>query len=494
VNLRDALVRNTFWYGAVTVLGLVAGLIMSVVLARGLGPARMGDYTYLLWGWRMMMTLATLGFALATTRYTAEALARGNPQLARGFLAFFMRRQIQLAALVALALLPVVLALSPPALRWPFLAAILGLFPATIEGIYTHAIQGAQRYDITAQTSTLKMSLHLLAGVLAVAAGLDILGIFIGMALGTVITCLLQRWRALRLYPGPAVEVPPEARGEVRAFLMPLSAVMLLDALVWDRSEVFFLRLNAASTDIAFYSLAFGLATKAMILPEIFVGALLPTLSALHGRGSAAEFNRVYRTALRYVALAGAPIAVVGWTVAPGLITLLYGEPYLPAARIFEVLVAVAVLGAMRKVAWAALRAVGDRRAALHATWVAAMLNVGLAAALIPSLGTTGAIVANTAAQVIAGVWGFHAMARTHGSSFPAVDLGKIAAAAAAALIASWTVVQDSGDPLHLFAGAVIGFGTFMAACAVLRVLGSAEYAFLVTSTRRLVTARPTRA
>jgi hypothetical protein len=49
VSVRETLVRNTVWYGVVTVFGLAAGLVMSVVLARGLGPQQMGDFSYLLW-------------------------------------------------------------------------------------------------------------------------------------------------------------------------------------------------------------------------------------------------------------------------------------------------------------------------------------------------------------------------------------------------------------------------------------------------------------
>jgi O-antigen/teichoic acid export membrane protein len=41
MNLRHTLARNTAWYGGLTVVGLVSGLPMSVILARGLGPALM---------------------------------------------------------------------------------------------------------------------------------------------------------------------------------------------------------------------------------------------------------------------------------------------------------------------------------------------------------------------------------------------------------------------------------------------------------------------
>ena len=82
------------------------------------------------------------------------------------------------------------------------------------------------------------------------------------------------------------------------------------------------------------------------------MGALLPAFSALHGRGDTVELGRVYRTAMRYVAVAGLPIAAVMAALAPGVIHWLYGAAYLPAARLLSVLVVVAVVGALRKVAF----------------------------------------------------------------------------------------------------------------------------------------------
>ena len=49
------------WYGAVTLVGLVSGLVMSVILARGLGPSLMGDLSYVVWVERMLTALAALG-------------------------------------------------------------------------------------------------------------------------------------------------------------------------------------------------------------------------------------------------------------------------------------------------------------------------------------------------------------------------------------------------------------------------------------------------
>ena|GEM_PF-653692 len=474
-STRDTILRNTFWYGVVTALGLAAGLVMSIVLARGLGPARMGEYSYLLWLLRTVTAVATLGFAVATTRYTAAALGRDDARGAGAYLRFFVRAQLGATTAVAVLALPLVVWLAPAGLRWPLIVLLVGLFPTTLEAIYSHAAHGAQRYDLTAQASTLKMVLQLTAAVAAMAAGADILGLFAGITLATVASCALQRRRALALYPDRAGGVPGEARGELRAYLVPLSVVVALDALVWDRSEVFFLRLYGSSEDIAFYSLAFGLATRGMVVASVCAGALLPALATLHGRGAHAEFAGVYRAALRGVAMVGAPLAAVGAALAPTLVSLLYGPAYQPVAALLGPMLVVAVVGVMRTVAQAALRAGGDRRWALHATLLSAAVNVAAAAILIPSHGVWGALAANAGAQGLAATITFAGVARREHAGLPLLDLARIGGAAALAAVATSAVSGPDGGLVAVMRAAAVGGLVFVLAAALLGALGRRE-------------------
>jgi O-antigen/teichoic acid export membrane protein len=490
-NVRTALMRNTAWYGLVTFIGLGAGLLMSIILARGLGPSLMGDYSYLMWALRVLTALATLGWALATARYTAEAYAAGERERAWGFVRFFMRRQLVTTGLVVVAVMAIVLAEVEPRLRLPFIVLALLLVPVTVEGIYTHAVFGAQRYDLTTQTSTVKMAVHLLASIVVVALGFDILGLMLGLMLGTTVSCLLQRARARNVLGGPAVMPPPAARGEIRGYVVSLAVVAVLEALVRDRSEIFFLRLFAPPEEIAFYSLAFGLATRVMVVPEIAVGALLPALAALHGRGERDEFERVYRTAMRYVALSGAPTAALVAALAPGVIHWLYGAAYLPAARLLGVLAVMAVLGALRKVAAASLQAVGDRHCALTATGVAVALNIVLAFLFIPGHATAGAVLANSVAQVVASTWAFVGVARLHGARVPVGALARISVAAVLLFAVARVVAGDSHDLPRLILAAAAGGAAFLMAAVATRALGPREWTLLTTSTRRLLAARP---
>src|SRR5437879_9409714 len=144
---RQTIVRNTFWYGVVTAIGLVAGLLMSVVLARGLGPARMGDYSYLLWLMRTITAVATLGYALATVRYTAEALAQDDRPRAGALLRLFIRLQATTTAIVAVLLAPAVWILAPLDLRWPLLVILASLFPSTLDAYCSYGATDALPCD-----------------------------------------------------------------------------------------------------------------------------------------------------------------------------------------------------------------------------------------------------------------------------------------------------------------------------------------------------------
>jgi O-antigen/teichoic acid export membrane protein len=393
-------------------------------------------------------------------------------------------------ALVTLAVAPLVVSFAEPRLRAPLLVIVATLVLITVEGIYTHALQGAQRYDITARTSTIKMALQLVIAVVAIRAGAGVATLLAAMGLTLAISCWWQRRRVHDVYRA-GLDAPPAAMTpDVRAYLLPLSVVAVLDAIVWDRSPVFFLGLYATPEDIAYYSLAFGLATRIMVVPGIVAGALLPALSALHGSGAPEEFVHVYHSALRYVALVGAPLAALMAALGPGVIAWLYGDAYLPAAPLLGAMAGVALLAALRGVVWTALRALGDRSCALTATAVAADVNVGLAAALVPRWTTTGAVIATVAAQLTATIWVVVGIQRTHRMGLPGIALLKVAGAAGLTLVVAWSLAGDFHHPARLVAAAGAGLVVFLLACVAARLVGPQEWDFITTSTRRLLAMR----
>jgi len=492
VTTHQLLVRNTVWHAGVTVVGLLVGLLMSAVLARGLGPALMGDFAYIGWAARLLETVAMLAFGLAAVRYTATARAQGDPALAIGILRFLVRRQLGATAVVVVVVIPAILAFAPASLRWPFVIAVLTLFPETLEAMWMRGTYGAQRYDLTARNSTIKMSVQLLATVAALAGGLGLVGAFAAGTVATMVGCALQRRSAQALYPPAAASVPPGLRREIRDFVLPLSAVAVFQKLIWDRSEVFVLRFYVGPEDIAFYSLAFGLVARAMILPGMVVGALLPAFSALHGQGDLHEFRVVYRSAIRYAALIGTPLAAVIVGVATPTIELLYGAPYLPVVPLLRLLIAMALLGAVRDVAWLALEATGARRAMLTAAGTSFAVDLALAVVLIPRFGVMGAVAAAGTAQTLLSLWSFIAIRHRSQCTVGPSDLARILLAGTLAALATWLSAPARPAVLSIAVACLAGVVTYAVAGALFGVVRPREWTALGAGARRLVSLRPT--
>src|SRR6185436_18007855 len=200
------------WHGLVTLVGLGSGLVMSVILARGLGPQRLGDFSYVTWAWAVLEAIATLGLALATARYTADRVSRGDVAGAWGFARHLLRRQLVVTTVVIGVALALVGWLAPPHLRLPLVIVTVALLPVTVESIYTHALQGAQRYDVTARLSTLKMSVQIVVVAAVLALGGGLVAVFAVSVLTLGMSCWLVRRAALRVY-GPAPPTSPTRRG-----------------------------------------------------------------------------------------------------------------------------------------------------------------------------------------------------------------------------------------------------------------------------------------
>jgi O-antigen/teichoic acid export membrane protein len=216
-------------------------------------------------------------------------------------------------------------------------------------------------------------------------------------------------------------------------------------------------------------------------------GALLPTLATLHGRGALDEFNAVYRTALRYVALTATPLAVLGIVLAPGIITMLYGPAYDPAARLLAWLLAFSAINSMRVTAWYALSAMGDRTWTLKITAVAAVLNIAAAALLIPPLGTMGAVIATGGAQVLVTLAGLFVVGRLRGCGFPFLDVAKTILAAGVALGVHIALPFGDGTVAELLVAGTVTFAVFSCVCLLTGAIGSREYSFVASATRRLM-------
>src|SRR5215467_365499 len=235
-------IRNVFFSGVRLAIGTLATICTSAMMARTLGPSNAGLYSYAMWLVGTLGVLANIGLPVALTKYVSEYIGRGDTVTAARLAKRLLLTQLWVAAGIS------GLALCFVVLRTPYRAMIpvvslMILVQALQQGLLA-GLAGIQRFDRIAEVSLYTA----LAQVGAVGVATLLHSGVLGMLAATVLGLLIGTWAAykpvrsllLGLASGQSVHPVPskDLLVQVRKFCFTISYILLLDSIVWQRSEV----------------------------------------------------------------------------------------------------------------------------------------------------------------------------------------------------------------------------------------------------------------
>lgn len=430
--------------------GVAGTLLVSVLAARALGPEGFGTYRLVLTLVWVLEALSVLGFPSAVTRYVAEVSATRGPAAARAV----VRALLTAATLVyAVGFIGLVLARGEVArfYRDEGLADLLVLgglavLPGLWAGLFAAAVQARGRFAALARVAVAQSALALAGTVIVLGAGGGVaallgLGVVVNAA-GAALTGALVR-RALGTSaatgagggpaeppPGGAGRLEPEVRRRMWRYTLTLSAIGLVNGVLSERLEIFFLGRLWTPAEVGFYSLAVTLALHARRLgPGALGEVLFPVITRLESLGDRWGVGHAWREATRGLAVLALPLAVGGAWLAEPLLLVLFGGAYLAAAPTVAVMFVTTAVVSLALPSGAVILARERQGFVLRASLVLAAFNVVADLALIPSWAALGAALANLLTQ---GVWllvQVGAVRRWLGVAPPTADVARAAAA-----------------------------------------------------------------
>ena len=454
-------IRNILFSGLRLLVGAGGTICISAIMARTLGPQNMGVYSYAMWVVGTLGILANIGLPSALTKYISEFLGGGDRATAVKVGRRLLRTQLIVATVVA-ALTACLWFLKTPYRSMMLLAAVMILLQALQQGLLA-ALAGIQRFDKIAWNSLYVA----LAQVASVGAAALLHAGVLGMLWATLAGLVLGTWLAYRtvdqlLFKMPVAKMPvaqpaqkteiPDVFRRIRKFSMTISYVLLLDTIVWQRSEVLFLKWYSTLPQIAFYTLAFSISAKLTEVSGTFSSTLLPLYSESYGRHGLRQVGQVYVTALRYLQMIMVFPCFLAAAICGPLVNLLYGSSYGPVVLPLQLLLISLALTSIGVVGSPLL--VGTEKQsfiAKYGTFVA-VLNVAMDFFLIPHYGALGAAIANCTAQVVGVLGGTIYTLRYAGAKFPWKTTAVIyfAATVSAAPSAYCFSATHSGFPLRI--------------------------------------------
>jgi O-antigen/teichoic acid export membrane protein len=400
--------RNSIWFGVETGFLFLTTLVTSIAMARAIGPQRLGYFNYIMWLANISGVLGSLGVPAATSKYMAEYLGRGEHGIARAIFGATMRLQGAMACAVTCVGIGLILTVGDPQHRLVSAIQVASMLPAMLTFVPAQANAARENLRANAVASIVGTTLFAISIILSLVLGWDLLGIATGILIYRSVELLIRLipvWRWVNSLP--KTTLPDEVKRRMFKFSANSIILMILNIVVWDRSDVILLKtLSSDISQITFFTVAFNLVEKALILPGMFAAGVTVTVNAQYGRDKT-KLNAIISSSARYLVLLSAPVLLGLAAISSPAMRLAYGRQYIAAIPVLTLAAIMALPKPLNPPAQQMLQANEQQRFLIVWGICCGIANITIDWLLIPRFGALGAAIGNGTAQMlgVAGPW-----------------------------------------------------------------------------------------
>lgn len=392
MSLAHQFTVNVIAQGLARVLSIAANLALTLAVARLMGTAAFGGFSYVLAFITIAVALADLG----TTAVLARGLSQQKDAERAAYLGNFLFMRLLLMVIVALGaiavalccahkLLPALLiaAAGLPALATRFFEPIYQVYGKPWLSLWSNMVFGIGQL--------------ILAGLVWLYPQMDLTLLIAGFVASNLAYTLVALGMMLKL-------VRPRLRPNcllLKAIVMvaaPIGVSSLFTTVI-SKADVIILEYLRTASEVGLYSAAYRILDLAVFMAITLVTPLIPILSheIVVDRDMALKRCRLF---FQVAGVCTLPVAIVTPVVGEPLITLVLGAAYLPATGVLNILVWNFVLIVLTLLGSTINLANGEVKHAYWNTPLAAAVNLGLNFWLIPRLGIEGAAWSALAGQI----------------------------------------------------------------------------------------------
>lgn len=415
------------------------GLLVSVLIARAIGPEDFGRYSYLVWLSGALVMIANNGLNTTGIRFISECLGLESDESARRVHAWLRRQQWLWMAGVALVFLAVMPYFRPAGWEGGLtLFAAVVLVSMFTKGFYLFDIsmaKGHGRFGIEAATTVLMSVLNTLVVAIMFFTGAPLTAYLILFAListGHMASSGVMLKRAgLRPLPG---EIESEVKVRMKAHLI-WTMVLTGVAVLGNRSiEIWLLNSLVGPAEVGYFAIAAALTRGGVdLLSSGLSTVLMPVMAHAYGAAGQRGVNSILSDSVRYFQFLGFLLAGSGMLLAPVVVTAMYGAHYEPAIMVLRVMVVVGGLALTEGAFGALLSTTDNQRLRAGFAVMAVSISAIAAIALIPKYGLEGAVIAHAVSRGIIIVAMVAGISRVMALELPKRELYRLTFAALAA-------------------------------------------------------------
>ncbi len=414
-----------------------AGLVVSALIARSVGPEAFGRYSYLVWLTGVLILVGNNGLTTSGIRFVSESLGRGSESDAANVQGWLLKRQLACIGLVSLVYLLTMPYFRPAGWEsgslWLFAAIVLVSSIAKTMYIFNISIaKGHGRFDIEAYSAIVISLLNAAAVLVLWLVHASLLAYLVLFA----VTCVsYAAYAAIML-----------RRGDIRAGFGALDPALLqrlrrhlfwtllltVAAVFSNKSiETWLLNDRVGSAEVGYFAIAAALTRGGLdLLSSGLNSVLMPSMAHAFGASGQQRVNEILSNSLRYFHFLGLMLAGVGVLWSDPAVAVMYGPSYAMVDDVLRVMVIVGGLTLSEGAFGALLSTTDNQRVRALFASLSIVFTAVAAFALIPRYGLYGAVAAHAISRVLVFVFTLTGIVRIMDLRLPWREIGLLFAAA----------------------------------------------------------------
>jgi O-antigen/teichoic acid export membrane protein len=465
---RAAAFKAVVWTTGSTYIAYVLGLLSSVLVARGLGADDFGRYAYLVWLSGVLVLIANNGLNNTAIKFISEAMGRDAPSSAASIHGWLRRLQagsIALTAVIYLIVLPWVRPAGWEGHVGALAIAVTASFVFRSASLFnTSVAKGYGRFTIEAITNSGAAFVNMAFVVVLtwMHASVEAYIFMFALTSASYLIISTSLWRRTKIAAGPP-DLESAIGPRLRRHLLWTASMAAIGALGTRSIETFLLNRWVGTAEVGFFAIATNLSRAAVdLLAAGLSTVMMPVMGFVLGTGDHARMQRVFADATRYYQYLGLLIAGVGICWARVVVSVMYGEQYMPIVPILRILIAMAGL-LLANGAFSALLASSDHpRFRVGVMILSIVISWPVAFALIPAYGLLGAALAQVLSSVLSTTVIVIGIQRSVGLGLPWLLLARQYALALGAGIVALAIIVLGQESTFAELAAGVVYGALM--------------------------------
>jgi len=463
--------RNTAFLAIADVIAKSTTFVFMLVAARHLGADGFGTLSFGLAFVNMFVVLTDLGLGQLAVRDIAR-----DPTIAGRLLGSALAIKLAATVVVVAAIISLVnvLGYSRPSVSAVCICSLV-IVDSAFTLFYRSIFQAFERTAFAA-IGRMIQTVILAAGLIVISHFPPSVEYYAWLfAVSSLVTAVFS-WVVTSLFlVRPSLSFNLRRWGRLLSAASPVAVAALLIAVYYWNGATMLAKVRGDAA-VGVYSAALRLVLGLSFLSSAFAGAMYPVMARVFATEQA-RLSDILGRSLRYVAVVGIPLGVLGTALAGPIVALLYGPEFALSASVLRVLVWWGALMYFNCMFGNYFLSVDRARVVALQAAVSLSVNVILNVVLIPLLGAMAAAISLVAAEfaglALLVLLQMRSFARLRLPSV-ASSIGRVATAAVAAAPLAWFVAR-----WHVLPGLAAGLSAYVVLLFLLRALTGTDVAVL---------------